>query len=261
MIMSKKYDTILYRFVLFISLSSLLSCTTSKVYNSRIEGSKIPVTAELKDNPEMENFIAPYREHINRDLDSVLAYSPETLDKSKPIKKWQTTIGNLLADVTFEKANRLFNKQQNKSVDICLLNHGGIRAILPKGNVTTRTAFEIMPFENSLIIVALRGEQVMEIADYIAREKKPHPLSGMQIVLDNAGAVKDVTVQGRPVGRDNIYHVATSDYLSNGGDSMEFFKKGKQYYDMNYKLRNLFIDYFKEADTIPVIRTERIITE
>ena len=261
MIILKKYGTLRHLFVLFITIGTLASCTSSRLYNSRIEGKKTPITAELTEKQELADFIAPYREHINKDLDSVLAYSPETLDKSKSINKWQTTIGNLLADVTLEKANRLFTKQQNKRVDICLLNHGGIRSIIPQGNVTTRTAYNVMPFENSLVIIALRGEQIMEIADYFTKEKKPHPLSGMQITLDATGAVKRVTAQGRPVGRDNIYHVATSDYLSNGGDNMEFFKKAKATYDMNYKLRNLFIDYFKEVDTLPVIKTERIITE
>ena len=247
--------------VLFLTFTSLLSCTGSRLYNSRIEGTKTAITADLNNKQEIETFIAPYREHIDKDLSTVLAYSPETMDKSKSINKWQTTIGNLLADATFAKADKLFKAQQNKGVDICLLNHGGIRSIIPQGNVTTRTAFNIMPFENSLIIVALRGEQVREMADYIAREKKPHPLSGMRIVLGKDGLVKDVTVQGRKVGTDNIYNVATSDYLSAGGDNMEFFKKAKATYDMDYKLRNLFIDYFKEIDTLPVIKTERIITE
>jgi hypothetical protein len=51
----------------------------------------------ITENQVPENFIKPYREHIN-DLDSILAYCPETLDKSTG--KWQTTIGNLMADVT-----------------------------------------------------------------------------------------------------------------------------------------------------------------
>lgn len=261
MIIRKKYDTIRCLFVVFLAGASLNSCTPTRFYNSRIEGTKTAITDSLHDQQQIEAFIAPYREHINKDLDSVLAFSPETLDKGKTINKWQTTIGNLLADVTLEKANRLFIQQQNKKVDICLLNHGGIRAIIPQGNVTTRTAYNVMPFENSLVIIALRGEQIMEIADYFTKEKKPHPLSGMRIVLSADGNVKEVTVQGNKIGRDNIYHVATSDYLSNGGDNMEFFKKAKATYDMNYKLRNLFIDYFKEVDTLPVIKTERISTE
>jgi 2',3'-cyclic-nucleotide 2'-phosphodiesterase (5'-nucleotidase family) len=261
MITSKKYDTFLYRFVLFLTFTTLASCGPKRIYNSRIEGKKLPVTGEIASKPELENFIAPYREHINKDLDEILAYSPETLDKSKPIKKWQTTIGNLLADVTHEKADRLFKQRHSKNVDICLLNHGGIRAIIPQGNVTTRTAFQVMPFENSLIIIALKGEQIREMADYIIREKKPHPLSGMKIVIDANNVIKNITVNNKPVENDRIYYVATSDYLSNGGDNMEFFKKATGSFDMDYKLRNLFIDYFKEADTIPVIKTERIITE
>lgn len=261
MITNKKYDTFLHRFILFLAFTTLVSCGPKRIYNNRVEGKKLPVTGEIAGKPEIEDFIAPYREHINKDLDSVLAYSPETLDKSKSINKWQTAIGNLLADITLEKADRLFKQRHNKSVDICLLNHGGIRAVIPQGNVTTRTAYQVMPFENSLIIMALKGEQVREIADYILKEKKPHPLSGMKVAIDADKAVKNITLHGKPLELDKTYYVATSDYLSNGGDNMEFFKKATAAYDMDYKLRNLFIDYFKEVDTIPVIKTERIVTE
>lgn len=261
MINIKKNGAGIFLFVLFLTCGVFVSCGPKKYYNSSVEGKKIPITEEFTPVAEIENFIAPYREHIDRDLDSVLAYSPETLDKSKPIKKWQTTIGNLMADVTFNKADKLFFAREKKHVDICLLNHGGIRSVISKGNVTARTAYEIMPFENSLIIAAVKGIQVKEIAEYIAKEKKPHPLSGMRIILDANGMVKSLTVQDKAVEDNSIYYVASSDYLTNGGDKMDFFKKAVATYDMDYKLRNLFIDYFKETDTLPVIKTERIIVE
>ncbi len=103
-------------------------------------------------------------------MDVVLAYSPEIMDKSKG--EWQTTIGNLMAEMTLEMGNPVFAKRTGHNIDICLLNHGGIRAALPKGNITTRTAFEIMPFENSLIVVELKGAQIREMAEYILKEKK-----------------------------------------------------------------------------------------
>ena len=102
---------------------------------------------------------------------------------------------------------------------------------------------------------------VLERITNIIKEKKPHPLSGMEIIIDKQGMIKNVTVQGVPMDMNRTYYIATSDYLSGGGDNMEFFKKAVGSYDMDYKLRNLYIDYFKEVDTIPVIRTERIITE
>jgi regulator of replication initiation timing len=46
--------------------------------------------------------------------------------------------------------------------------------------------------------------------------------------------------------KETIYYVGTNDYLSNG-DNMNFFKKGVQKFDLQYKLRNILIDYFKEG--------------
>jgi 2',3'-cyclic-nucleotide 2'-phosphodiesterase (5'-nucleotidase family) len=259
MILSKKYNTTLSGFVLFLTMAGFTACGPKKFINTSIEGKKIPVTADYTATPEIDNFVKPYREHIDQDLDSVLAYCPETLDKSKSIGGWQTTIGNLMADVTFAKADKVFMAREQRHINVCLLNHGGIRSIIAKGNVTARTAFEIMPFENAVIVIALKGEQLVEIANYLAKEKKPHPLTGLEVTLSKEGVVTGLTVQGKPVEAGKIYNVATSDYLANGGDSMDFFKKGVKTYDLDYKLRNLFIDYFKEIDTLPVIRTERII--
>lgn len=261
MVNYKKYNTTLYRFVLFLTMGGMVACGSAGLRNTRIEGKQLPVTEEYVAVPEIEQFIQPYRVHIDKDLDSVLAYCPETLDKSKPIKKWQTSIGNLMADVTFDKADKLLMQREQRHVDVCFMNHGGIRSIIAKGPVTARTAFEIMPFENAVVVVALKGQQLVEIAQYLAKERKPHPLSGMKVVLDKDGNVTELTVQGKPVQADKVYNVATSDYLANGGDNMVFFAKGLAKYDLDYKLRNLFIDYFKEVDTLPVIRTERIIQD
>jgi 2',3'-cyclic-nucleotide 2'-phosphodiesterase (5'-nucleotidase family) len=260
MVKLRKYNRFFIQIIVTVSVFLLVSCGGNKYYNSKIEGKQIGVTAQSGELKTIDNYVAPYREHINKDLDNVLAYSPETLDKSKG--EWQTTIGNLMADMTMEMGNPIFLLREKTNIDICLLNHGGIRSILPKGNVTTRTAFEIMPFENSLIVVALKGSEIREMANYILKEKKPHPLNGLQILVDkNTMEVKSLSVNGQAIDDSKIYYVATSDYLSNGGDNMTFFKKAVKSYDMNYKLRNLMIDYFKKVDTIPVITNQRIILE
>jgi 2',3'-cyclic-nucleotide 2'-phosphodiesterase (5'-nucleotidase family) len=256
----KKYKTTYSGFVSFLTILLLAACGGSQKWNNTVvEGQKIAITTELTGTPDIEDFIQPYREHINKDLDSVLAYCPETLDKSKTINGWQTTIGNLMADATFQYADKAFIAREKQHIDVCLLNHGGIRAIISKGNVTTRTAFEIMPFENTTVVITLKGEQLIEMANYLANGKKPHPLSGMEVHLGKEGAVTSITVQGKVVNTEKTYNVATSDYLANGGDEMTFFAKGLATYDLDYKLRNLMIDYFKDIDTLPVITNERII--
>jgi 2',3'-cyclic-nucleotide 2'-phosphodiesterase (5'-nucleotidase family) len=259
MVKLKKYNGFLKLFVIFLTLFFIFSCSQKNYNLTKVEAKQLSVNEKNNQNPEIENFIKPYRDHINKDLDNVLAYCPETLDKSTG--KWQTSIGNLIADICLRKGNSIFKIREKKDIDLCFLNHGGIRAILPKGNVSTRTAFEIMPFENNLVILALKGEQILEMTSYIIKEKKPHPLSGMTFIITKNNLATNILIQGKPLDNNTIYYVATNDYLANGGDSMNFFLKAFQKYDLNYKLRNVLIDYFKEVDTIPVTKDIRIAEE
>lgn len=79
-----------------------------------------------------------------------------------------------------------------------------------------------MPFENNLVVLALKGEQILEMTSYIIKEKKPHPLSGMTFTIAKDNTAKNILIQGKPLDSNKIYYVATNDYLANGGDSMIF---------------------------------------
>ncbi|WP_432669946.1 5'-nucleotidase C-terminal domain-containing protein [Flavobacterium sp. SM2513] len=258
MVNLKKYSALSRYFVLILTVFAFISCAEKKLHVNKVEGKQIPVTESLSQTQSIEEFIAPYRKHIDDDLNAVLAYSPENIDKKGV---WQTKIGNLQSTVTLASSNKVFHLREKKNVDICLLNNGGIRAIINRGNVTTRTAFELMPFENNLVVVSLKGEQILEMVNYIIKEKKPHPLAGMTFTIDNNDVAKDILVQNQALDLQKIYYVATNDYLYNGGDNMNFFKKSLKIFDLDYKVRNVWVDYFKEVDTIPVLTDIRIVKE
>lgn len=257
MVKVKKINSFLAYFVILLTFSNLVSCKSKSYYNYEIKGSKINVNENFESKESIEQFVAPFRVHINNDLDSILAFCPETLDKSKG--KWETNIGLFMANTTYKLANPIFLKRTQKPIDICLLNHGGIRSIIPKGNVTTRTAFNVMPFENSVIVVELSDEKIKELAEYFIKEKKPHPLYGLKIHVNKQLEITNIEVNNKPLEANKKYYVATSDYLSNGGDNMTFFVNQKKY-DLDYKLRNLLIDYFKQTDTIELF-SEKIVIE
>jgi 2',3'-cyclic-nucleotide 2'-phosphodiesterase (5'-nucleotidase family) len=254
----KNYNVVLKQIVLLLTFQLVISCADKKYYVTRIEGKEIGITNKNGDVAQIENIIKPYREKIDADLNAVLSYAPETIDKSG---EWQTPMGNFLADITFEKSDKVFHMREKKSIDICLLNHGGIRNIIPKGDITARTAYEIMPFENTAVVIALKGEQVLEIANYIISEKKPHPLKGMTFTIDKNNQPTAILVNKIPLDINKIYYVVTSDYLSFGNDNMLFFKKGIRKFDLDYKLRNIIIDYFKENKIIVVKKDNRITKE
>ena len=261
MVNLKKYNDVFKLFVIFLTFSTIVSCSNRTYTVTRIEGKQLPITAANADENDntIENYILPYRSRINKDLDSVLAFCPVTLDK-KAINL-QSTIGNMMADVVLEYGNKVFEKRENKSISICILNNGGIRAILPKGNVTARNGFEIMPFENSLVVIALRGREIRELIAYFVKERQAHPLAGLTFTIDKNNVAKNILVQGNQLQDDSLYYVGTNDYLANGGDNMSFFSKGEHTYDLDYKLRNILIDYFKNVTTVTAKQDNRIIVE
>lgn len=258
MVNLKKYNVISRFFVLFLTFTLSFSCGEQKYYISKIEGKEIGVTNNINEVAEIEAYIKPYKEHIDKELNDPISYASETFDKSG---QWQTTIGNLLADITLQRGNTIFSFRENKKIDLCILNNGGIRSIIPKGNVTRKTAFEVMPFENTSIVVALKGEQILEMVNYFITERKPHPISGILFTIDKKNQPKNILIQGITLDIEKTYYVVTSDYLSNGGDRMDFFKKGIATYDLNYKLRNILIDYLKETPNIPIYKDQRILIE
>ena len=119
MTFKSKNTNLLYTiFVTTLTLSSLTSCKTKSYHNYLVEGKKIEINKDYAVNKSIESYISPYRNHINKDLDSVVSYCPETLDKNKG--EWQTNIGNFMTDACMELANPVFMKQQNKQIDIIL---------------------------------------------------------------------------------------------------------------------------------------------
>lgn len=258
MVNLKKYNVLVSNFVLFLTFLFLASCSHQKYYVTKIEVSQYHISDTIKKNTAIDEFIKPYRDKVDYELDQVLTYAPETIDKSG---EWQSPIGNLLADITLQKSKTVFYARENKSIDFCILNHGGIRSIIPKGNVSAKVAYEVMPFENSAVVILLKGKQVVDIANYIINSKKPQPISGITFTISKNNEPTAILIQGKPLDFNQSYYVVTSDYLANGGDNMDFFKNGISKYDVDYKLRNILIDYFKDTDTIKVNNTIRIKVE
>lgn len=242
-------------FLLYIFI--FLGCKEQKLQLNKIEGSQIQITDSLSTNTEIESFIKPFREHIQKNLDSTLSYAIDTYSKSDG--HLNTAIGNFMADVIYEEANPVFKSRTGKDIDMVILNYGGIRAIIPRGNINTRTAFEVMPFENSIVVVALKGQQIDSMITYLTTRKTAHPISKMKLVVDKDFNVVEATVKGEKINTNKTYYVATNDYLYNSGDNMRFFRPNEGINVLNYKVRNALIDHFKKVDTISPIIDDRFI--
>lgn len=228
-------------------ISLILSCDNSKILVNT-EGKNISINSGIETIKEVEDIINPYKLNLDKTMNQVLSFSVDNYSKNDG--DYNTAIGNLMADAIFELTNPVFKLRTGKNIDMVLLNHGGIRSILPKGNITTKTAYKLMPFENSVVVVALKGSVVLEMTNYLKVSDKAHPISGLELVINADNSYQKIQISNRDVDLEKIYFVATNDYLYKGGDQMEFFKKSDTLYELNYKIRNVLLDYFSINDTL-----------
>ena len=243
--------------VIFITISILFSCRDRDLRLSEIQGTQIPIANTLKATDSIEQFIEPYRTHVNKELDAPLSYAPYDITKSDG--RYNSSAGNLMADIVYERANPIFKSRTEREIDFVVLNHGGIRSIISEGPVTARTAYEVMPFENTIVVLEMQGRAVRDLVSHLIRAGRPHPISGIQIAIDQKGTLVSVNIQGRPYDESRTYYVATSSYLATGGDDMGFFRQGQNGIDLQYKIRNSMIDYFKVKDTLKPVVDNRFV--
>jgi 2',3'-cyclic-nucleotide 2'-phosphodiesterase (5'-nucleotidase family) len=244
-------------FVVFATLGSLGACHQGQEVGSKPKASQIFIDATLPASDTLDAFIEPYRRRLNQVLDSPLCYAPRDITKTEG--RLNTPLGNLMADLMLERASAVFEIRENIKVDLALLNFGGMRSAISRGPVSERTAYEVMPFENNLVVVGMRGHGLRKLVEFLMGAPRPHAFSGMEIVLEGDGRLRSVTVSGRPIEDERVYYIATSDYLVGGGDNMTFFEEGESLFNTDYKIRNAMVDYFGATDTLRTKTDHRFI--
>ncbi len=204
---------------------------------------KISVNDSIKEDASVKQMIAPYKQDLEKEMNEVLIISESVFEKAQP----EGPLGNLVADIVFEKGNDRYHPDDLHYADFCLLNNGGLRVPLPQGEITKGKIFELMPFENEIVIVTLTGEKVLDLLNYII-QTDGQPISGLQLknfTQPNFQAL----IKGVPFDKNKIYKVITSDYLVGGGDKMDFFKNAIKVEATGYKIRDAIIDYLTKENT------------
>mgnify|MGYP000027270014 FL=1 len=170
----------------------------------------------------------------------VIGHSARKLEAYRP----ESPLSNLMADILCEGAK----SKLGISVDVGVMNVGGIRNILNEGDITFGSIYEISPFQNALSVVVLKGEDLLELFQQIAAVHG-EGLSGARLVISKDGRLLRAEVGGKPVDPAKEYRVAAIDYLAEGNDRMEAFKKATSRTEpQDAVLRDLFIDYVKQCE-------------
>ena len=198
---------------------SLASCHS--VYDvTKVEGRMQPIDSVYDVNPDAEAvaLLAPYKAKIDSMMYRVVGTAEMSMDRGIP----ESLLSNLVADV---------------------LRGAAVRNVLTEGPVTCGNIYEILPFENSLCVVTLKGTDLNHLFENIAA-CGGEGVSGVQLHITKDGKLLRATVAGKPVVEDRMYTVATIDYLADGNDGMTaLIRAEKRECPQGATLRSLFMDY------------------
>ncbi|MBQ9675632.1 MAG: 5'-nucleotidase C-terminal domain-containing protein [Bacteroidaceae bacterium] len=221
--------------------ASLFLCGCRSHYSVvDVQSSRVPIDASLDAlvSQDAVRLIAPYRASIDSMMNTVLGQSEIAMNRRRP----ECLLGNLVAEVLRQSASRVLGKP----ADMGLINIGGLRADVGQGNFTVSNAFEVLPFENSLCVLTLKGADMKELMANIA-VRGGEGISGATLVFNSKNEVVEATVQGQPIDDNTTYTIGTIDYLSEGNDGLHALPKAiKKDCPEGLTLRSLFIEYVQE---------------
>lgn len=184
--------------------------------------------------------LAPKKAALEAEMSVVLGYAPEDMTVHRPecnMLNWAT--GALLA-----KARQHYDGR----VDMAVVNIGGMRCEWHKGDITKQHVFELMPFDNRLVVLTLRGEDILELCQVFA-EVGGEGVAGLRMQAEDAQLI-DAQIDGRSIDPEAYYTVATSDYLAGGTDHMTPLTRHIAYWDSDLLIRDLYLEYVQEQQTI-----------
>lgn len=227
------------------SLLAFSSChspreAASRYYVSQATGSMITIDSAWDRNPDEKTskVLNPYKKEIDRMMYEVIGTSAMRMEKEIP----ESLLSNLVAEVLRDAAAQVLGKP----ADMGLINMGGLRNILPQGDITVGTVYEILPFENSLCVLTIEGRHLKRLFQSIA-SLQGEGLSGVRLEISRTGELLNATVGGRPVEDKRLYTVSTVDYLADGNGRMDaLLQAEKRQCPENATLRKLFLDYVRK---------------
>jgi 2',3'-cyclic-nucleotide 2'-phosphodiesterase (5'-nucleotidase family) len=157
----------------------------------------------------------PYKVQLDAEMNKVIGYSEVNLTKGSNLP--ESVLGNFFADAIMHQAKKII-----PHIDFALpTTKGGLRNDIVKGPIIISSIFELMPFENELVIVELNGAAVQKMLQMIAATNG-QPVAGLKMNIKDK-MPENVLINGKPFDVTRTYRVLTSDYIANGGDSMQGF--------------------------------------
>lgn len=186
---------------------------------------------EVGEDVEIKALVEKWRRDVGAALDVVIATAAVALTKARDT---DSPMGNWMTDCI-----RKWTK-----TDLAFQNSGGIRTEFSAGPIRLRTIFELMPFDNRVTTLYIKGAGLKELFEHsVGRAPGALQLSGGSVSYDPAAPlgsrVRGVEIQGRALEPEAVYSIAAADFIVQGGDGFDAFAAGTDRADHDTLIRDV----------------------
>ena len=220
--LTHQYRNLAARLLVLLLAASAVACSPRKPLlayraNTTFYGIGDSTSQHVYDS-SLIAMLAPYKIGVDTLMRTVVCNASGPLTKAQP----ESSLGNLVADATLVAAKKI-----DRRVDFAVGNYGGIRiSYIAPGPITRGKVYELMPFDNTLMIVDIPGTVLKEFCDYMA-QRRGWPVAGItyEIVGTEARNIRFPARNNDTLRPALYYRMAVSDYIAKGGDNADMLNE------------------------------------
>ena len=199
----------------------------------------VPVTDAIADDPAVAKVIAPLAAEIRASFGKELTVAPQGLFRGRNGE--ENLLGYWVADLMRERAHQFLGVP----VRFAITNSGGLRGNIRPGGVKVSDIYEVMPFENELVVAEYSGAEVIQIVKEGILRRQGEPCSGVKVEISGTVTQPEFSIRwsdGTPINPEERVKVALTDYLLSSGDGMSVIQRGCKPVTTGIPLRDLLLD-------------------
>lgn len=209
----------------------------------------------LVEDPVVKSIYEKWEKELAPILNEVIGTTDKELshDKSKGV----SLLGEWTCDVMKKTAG----------TQIALTNGGGLRTSIPEGDITMGRMYEVMPFDNTLVKMQLKGSDLKRVIENGIMNTAVGwiQLSGIRVYYNpGAPAGNRITsmrlLDGTPIEMDKYYSVVTNDFMATGGDAYNF-SGALDVVDTGIPIRDALVNEIREIRNLSIEYVDYLIAE
>ncbi len=232
-------------------------------------GEPVVMDGKIAEDAKVKGRVAEMAVPLDKIRKKVIARTGAVIEgNSKVCRVQECQMGNLVADA-------LLDRVKSQGVTIAIMNSGGLRASIDKGDITMGEVLTVLPFQNTLSTFQVTGATIVAALEngvsQVEKVKGRFPqVAGLKFTWDksvepNKGRIKQVLVMrdGKwgPIDATTLYSVTSNNYVRNGGDGYKMFLNAKHVYDFGPDVGDVVAEYLGKSNGYKPYLDGRIVGE